>query len=65
MNQTASTKMPVTFAGDASTPTQADFDGTKLRVAGRDVTRADWQTAVRAHAGKRQINILLDGPSEG
>ena len=65
MKQTSSTKTPVTSndaSDDAPKLTQADFDGAKLRVAGRDVNRAEWQTAVRARVGKQRINIMLDAP---
>jgi uncharacterized protein (DUF4415 family) len=65
MKQTSSTKMPVTSndaSDDAPKLTQANFDNAKLRVAGRDVNRAEWQTAVRARVGKQRINIMLDAP---
>ena len=65
MKQTSSTKTPVTSNDaddDAPKLTQADFDGAKLRVAGRDVNRAEWQTAVRARVAKQRINIMLDAP---
>ena len=65
MKQTSITKTPVTSndaSDDAPKLTQADFDGAKLRVAGRDVNRAEWQTAVRARVGKQRINIMLDAP---
>ncbi len=65
MKQTSSTKTPVTSSAasdDAPKLTQANFDGAKLRVAGRDVNRAEWQVAVRARVGKRRINIMLDAP---
>ena len=62
MKQTSSTKTPVTFDDDAPKLTQADFDSAKLRLAGRDVNRAEWQTAVRARVGKQRINIMLDAP---
>jgi uncharacterized protein (DUF4415 family) len=57
--------MPVTSndaSDDAPKLTQANFDNAKLRVAGRDVNRAEWQTAVRARVGKQRINIMLDAP---
>ena len=65
MKQTSSTKTPVISndAGDdAPKLTQANFDNAKLRVAGRDVNRAEWQVAVRARVGKQRINIMLDAP---
>lgn len=62
MKQISSTKMPATSDDDAPKLTRADFDGAKLRVAGRDVNRADWQAAVRARVGKLRVNIMLDAP---
>jgi uncharacterized protein (DUF4415 family) len=69
MKQTSSTKTPVTSndltgvtSDDAPKLTQANFDTAKLRVAGRDVNRAEWQVAVRARVGKQRINIMLDAP---
>ena len=65
MKQTSSTKTPVTSneaRDDAPRLTQANFDSAKLRVAGRDVNRAEWQVAVRARVGKQRINIMLDAP---
>jgi uncharacterized protein (DUF4415 family) len=69
MKQTSSTKTQVTsnqasdaVNDDAPKLTQANFDSAKLRVAGRDVNRAEWQVAVRARVGKQRINIMLDAP---
>ena len=31
-------------------------------MGGRDVSRADWQAAVRARVGKQRISIMLDTP---
>jgi uncharacterized protein (DUF4415 family) len=65
MKQTSSTKTPATsndVSDDAPKLTQADFDRAKLRVADRDVNRAEWQVAVRARVGKQRINIMLDAP---
>ena len=42
--------------------TQAAFDGARLRVGGKDASRAEWQAAVRARIGKLRINIMLDAP---
>lgn len=42
--------------------TQADFDRTRLRVGGKDASRAEWQAAVQARVGKQRINIMLDIP---
>lgn len=69
MKQTSSIKTPVTSSNptdgvsdDAPKLTQDNFDAAKLRVAGRDVNRAEWQVAVRARVGKQRINIMLDAP---
>ena len=61
MKSTSSTKTPAT-SDDPPKLTQADFDRASLRVAGKDVSRAEWQAAVRARVGKLRINIMLDAP---
>jgi len=61
MKQTSSTRTPVT-SDDAPKLTQADFDRARLRVGGRDVSRAEWQAAARARVAKLRINIMLDAP---
>ena len=43
---------------DALKLTQADFDGAKLRVADRDINRAEWQLAVHARMGEQRFNIM-------
>lgn len=53
--------MPDT-SDDAPKLTQADFDRARLRVAGKDVGRAEWQSSVRARVNKQRINIMLDAP---
>lgn len=62
MKQTSTSKTPVTFDDDAPQLTQAAFDGARLRVGGKDASRAEWQVAVRARVGKMRINIMLDAP---
>jgi uncharacterized protein (DUF4415 family) len=62
MKQTSTTRTPVISDDDAPKLTQADFDGARMRVAGRDANRAQWQTAVRARVGKLRVNIMLDAP---
>jgi uncharacterized protein (DUF4415 family) len=62
MKPTSSTETPDTIDDDAPPLTQSDFDRARLRVGGRDVSRAEWQTAVRARVGKLRINIMLDAP---
>lgn len=62
MKQTSTLKTPVTFNDDAPQLTQTAFDGARLRVGGKDASRAEWQAAVRARVGKMRINIMLDSP---
>lgn len=62
MKQTSTSKTPATFDDDAPALTQAAFDGARLRVGGKDATRAEWQAAVRARVGKLRVNIMLDAP---
>ncbi len=61
MKSTSTTKMPDT-SDDAPKLTQADFDRARLRVAGKDASRVEWQSSVRARIGKQRINIMLDAP---
>jgi uncharacterized protein (DUF4415 family) len=62
MKQTSTSKMPVTSDDDAPKLTQAAFDGARLRVGGKDVSRHEWQAAVRMRVGKQRVNIMLDAP---
>jgi len=62
MKQTSSSKMPATSDDEAPTLSQADFDRARLRVAGKDVSRTEWQAAVRTRVTKQRINIMLDTP---
>ncbi len=62
MKQTFTLKTPVISDDDAPKLTQAAFDGARLRVAGKDASRSEWQAAVRARVGKQRINIMLDAP---
>lgn len=61
MKPTSSTKMLDT-SDDAPELTQADFDRAHLRVAEKNVNRAEWQASVRARVAKQRINIMLDAP---
>ena len=61
MKQTSITKMP-DISDDAPKLTQADFDRARLRVGRKEVSRAEWQAAVRARVAKLRINIMLDAP---
>ena len=54
MKQTSTSKTPVTFDNDAPQLTQAAFDGARLRVGGKDASRAEWQAAVRASLRHRK-----------
>ena len=63
MKQTSTTKTPATFDDDAPKLTQAAFDAAKFRVGGKDASRAQWQAAVRARIGKRELKVkrLIEG----
>ncbi len=61
MKRTSTTKTPAA-SDDAPKLTQADFNRATFRVAGKNATKAQWQTAVRARAGKQRISIMLDAP---
>lgn len=50
------------ISDDAPKLKQADFERARLRIAGRDASRAEWQAAVRARVGKLRISIMLDAP---
>jgi uncharacterized protein (DUF4415 family) len=50
------------ISDDAPKLTQADFDRARLRVGRKEVSRAEWQAAVRARVAKLRINIMLDAP---
>ena len=62
MKPTSSTETPDTFDDDAPPLTQAGFDRARLRVGDQDVSRAEWQAAVRARVGQLRIDIILDAP---
>ncbi len=40
--------------------TQADFDRAEYRVAGKRVSKAEWQAAAQKQLGKKRISIMLD-----
>lgn len=61
MKQTSSTATP-DISDEAPRLTQADFDRAKFKVAGQDVSKSEWQSAVRTKTGKLRINIMLDAP---
>jgi uncharacterized protein (DUF4415 family) len=61
MKPISTIKTPAT-TDDAPKLTQGNFDKARFRVGMKDVSRADWQLAVRARIGKQRINIMLDAP---
>lgn len=61
MKPISTTKMLATI-DDAPKLTQGDFEKARFRIGMKDVSRADWQAAVRARVGKQRINIMLDAP---
>lgn len=38
------------------------FDRAHFRVDGKEVSRSDWQAAVRGRVQKKRVNIMLDAP---
>jgi hypothetical protein len=54
--------MPDTFDEDAPTLTQADFDRAHWRIAGRDVSRAEWQNGVQSRIDQQLLTVQLDTP---
>lgn len=58
MKPTSTTKTPAIFDDDAPLLTQADFDRARFRVGMKDVSRVEWQVAVRARVAKLRINIM-------
>ena len=61
MKRTSSSKTLDT-SDDAPKLTPADFERARPRIAGRDVSRAEWQAVVRQRVGKLRISIMLDAP---
>ena len=62
MKRTSTIKMSATSGDDAPKLTQAQFERARFRIGGRDVNRAEWQSAARARVGKQRISIMLDTP---
>ncbi|MCL2830518.1 MAG: BrnA antitoxin family protein [Betaproteobacteria bacterium] len=63
MKPTSITEMPdILDCDDAPELTQADFDRARYRIGGKDVTRVQWQEAVRAQVKKQRVTIMLDTP---
>ena len=46
----------------ASKLTQSDFDRASFQIDNRQVSKTEWQGAVRSRVGKKRINIMLDAP---
>ncbi len=62
MKRTSTIKMSATSDDVAPKLTQQHFERARFRIGGRDVKRAEWQSAVRARVGKQRISIMLDAP---
>ena len=62
MKPTSTPEMPAGSDDDAPQLDQAQFDRAEFRVAGRDVSRSEWQAAVRGRIAKQRISIMLDAP---
>jgi len=62
MKQTSTSKTSATFNDEAPILTQQAFDSARFRLNNHDISRSQWQSAVRARIGKQRINIMLDVP---
>jgi uncharacterized protein (DUF4415 family) len=63
MKQTSTTTTSATSeADDAPVLTQDDFDRARFRVAGREVSRAEWQAAARTQVARQRVSLQLDAP---
>jgi uncharacterized protein (DUF4415 family) len=63
MKQTSITTTSATSdADEVPKLTQTDFERAQFRVAGKEVSRTEWQAAVQAQIIKRRVNIKLDAP---
>jgi uncharacterized protein (DUF4415 family) len=60
--QTSTTKTLATTEDDAPALSQANFDGAQFRIGKQNVSRTEWQTAVRGRIAKQRISIMLDAP---
>ena len=65
MKRTSTTKTSASIDPDEAPPLTPDFwKNAKYRVAGKNVTKAEWQKAARAQLGevlgKKRISIMLD-----
>jgi len=62
MKQTSTTKTSATSEDDAPALSQTSFDRAQFRIGKQNVSRTEWQTAVRGRIAKRRISIMLDVP---
>jgi uncharacterized protein (DUF4415 family) len=62
MKQTSTTKTLATSDDEAPALSQANFDGASFRIGKQNVSRSEWQTAVRGRIAKQRISIMLDAP---
>jgi uncharacterized protein (DUF4415 family) len=62
MKQTSTTKTSATSEDEAPALTQAQFGRATFRIGKQNVSRAEWQTAVRGRIAKQRISIMLDAP---
>lgn len=61
MKRTSSTRTQA-ISDDAPALKATDFKRAKYRVAGKAVTKVEWQAAVQEKVGKQRISIMLDAP---
>jgi len=63
MKKTSTTKRQATSDLDEAPPiTQADIDRGTFRLGLKEVSRPEWQAAVRNRIKKQRVNIMLDAP---
>jgi uncharacterized protein (DUF4415 family) len=62
MKQTSTTKTSATSEDDAPALSQTTFDRAQFRIGKQNVSRTEWQTAVRGRIAKQRISIMLDAP---
>jgi uncharacterized protein (DUF4415 family) len=62
MKQTSTTKTLDISKDDAPALSQAHFDRAQFRVGKQNVSRGEWQKAVRGRIAKQRISIMLDAP---
>jgi uncharacterized protein (DUF4415 family) len=62
MKRTSTTKMLATSEDEAPSLSQGKFDRAIYRVGAQNVSRTEWQTAVRGRIAKQRISIMLDAP---